>query len=240
MVENTLKTQVEVSEATLATTFNSAMARVYVWMATGLAVTALVALGISSTEGAAAAVFGSGYTVMGLFAVQFILVMAIAGGTKSMSVGTALTLFYVFSGVVGVMLSAVLLHYGLGTVAHAFGVAAVTFGGMAFVGLMTKRDLTGSGTLLFVGLLGLIGAGVVNAFLHSGWLQWLTSWAGVAVFMGLTAHDSQAIKAMIAEALAEGDEQVVGRVGVLGALSLYLDFLNLFLYLLNLFGGDED
>ncbi|MBI4312515.1 MAG: Bax inhibitor-1/YccA family protein [Chloroflexi bacterium] len=223
----------------LARTFHDAMARVYLWMAAGLGVTAIVSMFVAQSEGIAEAVFGSPWTMWGLFGAQLVLVLTISGRIDRLAPGVALGLFFLYSGLVGVTLSTVFLNFSLGAVATAFVAASATFGAMAIVGLTTRKDLTRSGPLLMMALLGLIVAMVVNGFLHSSTLEWIVSLAGVAAFMGLTAHDSQAIKGMTGAALAEGNEAVVSRVGVLGALNLYLDLLNMFLFVLNLLGGDD-
>ncbi|MBI4202528.1 MAG: Bax inhibitor-1/YccA family protein [Chloroflexi bacterium] len=227
-------------EALLATTFSAAMARVYQWMAAGLGVTAVAAMLVAQSEGIVAAVFGSPWTMMGLFGAQMVLVMTISGRIHSLAPATALGLFFLYSALMGVSLSTVFLVFDLGTIGVAFVATASTFGAMTIVGLTTKKDLTGAGPLFMMALIGLIVAIVANTFLQSSALGWLVSLVGVAVFMGLTAHDAQAIKTMTAQTLAEGDEMVAARVGVLGALSLYLDFLNLFLQILNLLGDGAD
>jgi hypothetical protein len=236
------------SEARLANTLAEAMARVYLWMAAGLGVTAVVAILVAQSDGIVAAVFGRWYVDLGLIVAQLALVVAISGNIWRLAPGTALSLFFLYSALMGLTLSVVFLVFDLGTIGRAFGVTAVPFTAMAIIGLTTKKDLTGVGPLLLASLFGLIVAGSVNFFFQSGVLEWIVSFAGVVVFMGLTAHDSQAIKAMTAEALADGDEQVVGftpsdlhsyvvgRVGVLGALNLYLDFLNLLLFILRILG----
>lgn len=223
----------------LAQTFNTAMTRVYLWMAGGLAVTALVAMLVAQSENLAAAVFGTPFLVWGVVLAQLGLVMVISGRIHKLAPATARRLFFVYSGTVGITLSGVFLTYQLGAIWQAFGATAATFGAMSAVGLTTKKDLTAWGSVLLAALFGLIIASVSNWFLRSGTLEWIVSLAGILVFMGLTAHDSQAIKAMTAQALDEGDGQIVERVGVLGALTLYLNFLNIFLYLLNFFGRDE-
>lgn len=234
------KTVLAAPEETLVVkTFNDAMARVYLWMAAGLGLTAVVAMLVAQNEGLAQAVSGKWYVYTGLLVAQILLVMGISGGIDKLAPGIALGLFFLFSALMGVTLSMVFLVHDLGTIGVAFGGAAATFTAMSLVGLTTKKDLTGLGPLLLASLLGLIVAGVANSFLGSGVLGWVVSFAGVVVFMGLMAHDAQAIKTMTSEVLAEGDEHAVARVGVLGALSLYLDLINLALFILSLLGDDD-
>jgi FtsH-binding integral membrane protein len=227
-------------EAHLAKTFSNAMGRVYLWMSGGLAVTAIVAMLVAASEGLAAAIFGNWFTAVGLFVAQMALVTAIATRIDKLAPDTALRLFFVYSGLMGVTLSVVFLTYHLGAIWMAFGATSATFAAMAMVGLTTKKDLASWGPALLAALFGLIIASVSNWFLKSGFLEWVVSFAGVLIFMGLTVHDSQAIKTMTAKALAEGDTQTAARVGVLGALNLYLNFLNIFLYLLSFMGRNED
>jgi len=127
--------------------------------------------------------------------------------------------------------------YELGTIGLAFGATASVFAGLSIVGLTTKKDLTRLGPILFAALFGLIAASIANWFLQSSLLDWVVSFAGVIIFMGLTVYDSKKIKEMTSEALIQGDTLVVRRIGIMGALKLYLDFLNMFLFLLRFVGG---
>jgi hypothetical protein len=227
-------------ETLLTTTFNAAMACVYQWMAAGLGLTAVVAIVVARSGDMASAIFGSPWTALGLFLVQMALVIGISAAIDKVAPGVALGLFFLYSGLMGVTLSVVLLVYDLGTIWQAFGVTGTVFVLMSAIGLTTKKDLSGWGPILLASLFGLIITGVANWLLQNGALEWVFSFAGVAVFMGLTLYDSQKIKTMTAEALAHGEEQVVSRVGVLGALTLYLDVFNLFLFILNILDGDRD
>ena len=225
------------SETQLANTFIDAMARVYLWMAGGLLTTAIVATVIAQSDGIADAVLGRPIIFIGLFIVQIGLVIGISAGINKMSPATALGLFFLYSGLMGVTLSMVFLVYELGTIGLAFGVTTALFTAMSIIGLTTKKDLTSWGPILMASLFGLIIASVANAFLRSSAMEWIVSFAGVAIFMALTVYDSKKIKTMTFQALSNGDAQAVSRVGVLGALSLYLDFINLFLVLLRILGG---
>jgi hypothetical protein len=221
------------------TAFIAGMGRVYMWMAGGMLTTALVAMTVAGTAGWVATVMGSAYMAIALLVVQAGLAIGIVAGIEKISVRGALSLFFAFSAAMGASLSSVFLHYDLGTVSAAFIAASATFAVMSIIGLTTRRDLSQHGGLLVAGLFGLLITVLVNAFLHSGGLEWVVSIVGVLLFLGLTAHDSQAIKEMTAEAVKAGDESAVGKIGVIGALMLYLDFINLFLFLLSLMGDDE-
>ncbi len=225
------------SETQLANTFIDAMARVYLWMAGGLLTTTIVATVIAQSDGIADAVLGRPIIFIGLFIVQIGLVIGISAGINKMSPATALGLFFLYSGLMGVTLSMVFLVYELGTIGLAFGVTTALFTAMSIIGLTTKKDLTSWGPILMASLFGLIIASVANAFLRSSAMEWIVSFAGVAIFMALIVYDSKKIKTMTFQALSNGDAQAVSRVGVLGALSLYLDFINLFLVLLRILGG---
>jgi FtsH-binding integral membrane protein len=154
-------------------------------------------------------------------------------GVNRLSAGTALALFFVYSGVLGLSLASIFLVYTHQSIMQVFFITAATFGAMSLYGYTTQRDLTGVGSFMFMGLIGIIIASLVNMFLHSNGLGWAISIIGVLVFVGLTAYDTQNIKEMYSPM---DDGTVAGRKAVMGALRLYLDFINLFLMLLRLFG----
>ncbi|MCA9928334.1 MAG: Bax inhibitor-1/YccA family protein, partial [Anaerolineales bacterium] len=154
----------------------------------------------------------------------------------SVSSNAGLALFFLYAVVNGLTLSVIFLVYQLGTIVLAFGATAVTFAILSVIGYTTKQDLTRWGGILFGALIGLIIASVVNIFLASSALDWVITYAGILIFMGLTVYDTKRIKGMAYALAAQGDTAVVGRVGVLGALRLYLDFINLFLFILRLLG----
>ena len=221
----------------LANTFIDAMARVYLWMTGGLLITAVVAAGVAGSDELVFTLTGNPMLFWGIILGQFGLVLGISALIHKISPMTALALFFLYSGLMGVMLSVILLNYDLGTVGIAFGVTSGTFAGLSIVGLTTKKDLTRLGPLLMAALFGLIIASVANWFMQSGALEWLISYAGVLIFMGLTLYQTKKIKTMTFEALANGDAQAVNRIGVMGALQLYLSFINLFLFILRIVGG---
>ena len=213
------------------------MARVYLWMTGGLLITAVVAAGVAGSDELIFTLTSNPILFWGIILGQFGLVLGISALINKIAPMTALALFFLYSGLMGVMLSVILLNYDLGTVGIAFGVTSGTFAGLSIVGLTTKKDLTRLGPLLMAALFGLIIASVANWFMQSGALEWLISYAGVLIFMGLTLYQTKKIKTMTFEALANGDAQAVNRIGVMGALQLYLSFINLFLFILRIVGG---
>ncbi len=227
-----------ISDAKLAETFNAVMARVYLWMTLGLIVTTAVSFYVVTNEAILNFVFGSIWVLLGLFVAQIALVIALVGALNKLSTGAALGLFFVYAALNGVTLSSILLAYDLGTVTMAFGVTAVVFVLLSIVGLTTKQDLTKWGPILFFGLIGLILGTLVNMFLRSSTLDLIITYLGILIFLGLIVYDTKFIKQMTYQAANQsGDLQaVVGRISVLGALKLYLDFINLFLFILRLLG----
>jgi FtsH-binding integral membrane protein len=208
------------------------MLRVYNYMAGGLALTGAVAFFVFQSPALLHAIFGSPiYWLVMLSPFAFVLVLSF--GINRLSLGTAQLLFWAFAAVMGLSLSAIFLRYTGTSIARVFFITAGTFAGMSLYGYTTRRDLTGLGSFLFMGLIGIIIASVVNIFLASSALYFAISVIGVFIFVGLTAYDTQRIKEMY----WAGDAAVVaGKKAIMGALTLYLDFLNLFLMLLRLFG----
>jgi FtsH-binding integral membrane protein len=206
--------------------------RVYGWMFVGLAVTALVALFVAGQPAIAQAVATNTFLLIGLIIVELGLVWWISARVGVLAPATAAGLFLLYSALNGVTLSLILLLYTGESIASAFMTAAAMFGALALYGSMTKRSLTGLGQFAFMGLIGIIVASVVGIFWQNSALQFLISAVGVIVFTGLTAYDAQRLKAMALE--VEGPQ--AGSYAVGGALALYLDFINLFLMLLRLFG----
>jgi uncharacterized protein len=207
------------------------MTAVYRWMTLGLAVTALVAYSVASTEAAARFVLGNRLVFFGLIIAEFGLVMAISGAANRLSASTAGGLFLLYSALNGATLSVVLLVYTGAAVGLAFVTTAGTFGAMSVYATVTRRDLSSWGSFLFMGLIGVVIASVVNMFLHSGAMSFVISCAAVVVFTGLAAYDTQKLRAL---ARAGGG---AAAMPVNGALALYLDFVNLFLALLRLLGN---
>ena len=209
------------------------MTKVYGWMFLGLSITAIVAFLTATSEAAVSFLYGNRMVFFGLFILQIFLVGALVVRIQKMSAAAATAIFIGYSVLTGITFSALILAYTAGSLVTVFGITAGTFGIMSAVGYFTKQDLTSFGRLMFMGLIGIILASIVNFFLHSSTLYWIISYVGVAVFVGLIAYDTQKIKSY---ALLESEEDRK-KGAILGALALYLDFINLFIYLLRLFGS---
>jgi FtsH-binding integral membrane protein len=209
---------------------------VYGWMCAGLAITAVVAYSIASTPGLVQTLVLNRLLFLGLFVGQIALVFYLSARVDRIAPGTATLLFVVYAGLTGVTLSVLVLAYTGASIATTFVVTAGMFGALALYGSTTSRSLAGVGQFFFMGLIGLILASIVGMFWQSPALQFLISVVGVIVFTGLTAWDAQRLKQMAA-ALPEGQ---VGSYAIVGALSLYLDFINLFLFLLRFLGGRRE
>jgi FtsH-binding integral membrane protein len=213
---------------------------VYNWMGIGLAITGLVAYYMSTSESLIRLVFGNPVILIVLIIAELGLVFSIAGMVNRMSAGTATALFVIYSGLNGVTLSSIFLVYVQASIVSTFFVCAATFIACSLYGWMTKRDLTSLGSFMMMGLIGIIIASLVNLFIRSSGLSMIISYIGVFVFVGLTAYDTQKIKNMAMTQPANLDGAVVRKGAILGALSLYLDFINLFLMLLSIFGQRRD
>ena len=220
--------QSEVGEMSTGQFFNA----VYAWMAAGLALTALVAYWVSTN--ASPAMFNGGTFII-LFIVEIGLVMAISSAVQRISATVATAMFLVFAALNGVTLSTVFLAYTHSSIASTFIVTGGAFGAMSLYGYTTGRDLTRLGSFLFMALIGLILASVIGMFWHNSMLQLLISYAGVLIFVGLTAYDTQNLKYMAQQLGKNG--AMAHRMAIVGSLQLYLDFVNLFLMLLRLMGN---
>jgi FtsH-binding integral membrane protein len=219
------------------------MIRVYNYMMVGLALTGAVAwftfsaavtdVGGSLQLTAFGQAIFQGPLMWVLVLAPLGLVFALSFGINRLSAGAALALFFIYAGLLGVSLSSIFLVYTHQSITQVFFITAATFGAMSLYGYTTQRDLTGVGSFMFMGLIGIIIASLVNIFLKSSGLGFVISVLGVLIFVGLTAYDTQRIKEMYS---VQDDGTVAGRKAVMGALSLYLDFINLFLMLLRLFG----
>jgi hypothetical protein len=210
---------------------NTLIRQVYAWMGGGLLVTAFMAMVTLSSPALLNALFGNRLVFYGLIFGELGLVIAISGAINRLSAATASLLFILYAALNGVTMSVIFAVYTAESVSSTFVITAATFGSMSAFGYLTKRDLTGWGSFLFMGLIGVVIASLVNIFTHSSAVSWIISAVGVIVFTGLTAYDTQKIRAMAA-AGAEGRKPAI-----LGALTLYLDFINLFLMLLRLLGN---
>jgi FtsH-binding integral membrane protein len=212
----------------------SFLQRVYLFMSLGLAVTGLVALGIVSSPAALSFIFGNRMVFFGLMIAELLLVMAFAPVAARVSAGTATAMFFGYAALSGVTFSVIFLRYTLGSIGSTFIITGGMFAALSGYGAVTKRDLTSLGSFCFMGLVGLVIASVVNIFLGSTMLYWLTTFVGVIVFTGLTAYDTAKLKDLGGQ--IEGREAET-KGALQGALILYLDFINLFLMLLRILGG---
>lgn len=222
----------------MSTAFPALMRKVFVWMTLALAITGLTAYGVATSPTILLLIFSSKVTFFGLIIAEFALVFAISGAINRLSLSTATLLFILYSVINGATLSSIFFAFSVATIGKVFFITAGTFGAMALVGYTTKTDLTSMGKLLFMALLGIIIASVVNMFVASSGLDLILSYVGVLVFVGLTAYDTQKIKQMCQAAPDAGES--AQKLALIGALSLYLDFINLFLYLLRIFGNNRD
>lgn len=209
---------------------------VYNWMGIGLAVTGFTAYYVSNSESLLRLVFENPFLLMVLILAQLGLVFAIAGMVNRMSAGTATALFVIYSTLNGVTLSSIFLVYARASIVSTFFICAATFIACSLYGWTTKKDLTSLGGFMMMGLIGIVIASLVNMFVRSSSMSMIISYIGVFVFVGLTAYDTQKIKNMAMTQPANLDGGVIRKGAILGALSLYLDFINLFLMILNIFG----
>ena len=215
------------------------MLRVYNYMLMGLALTGITAFATANTP--LRDVFfnyteaGAGLTMLGLVAMiaPVGLVFWLSFRVHKMSFGTAQTVFWVYAGLMGISIASILLNFTGTSVARVFFITAATFGAMSLYGYTTKRDLSGFGSFLFMGLIGLIIASVVNIFMQSTMMHWVISVAGVLIFTGLTAYDTQKIKSSYDVSYSG---EAAGKMAIMGALNLYLDFINLFIMLMRIMG----
>lgn len=220
---------IEMSEA-----FPALMRKVYVWMSLALLITGMTAYYVATNQVIMNAILTSRVLLYGLFAVELALVIIVSAAINRLSVLTATLMFLLYSVLNGATLSVIFLVYQLSSIATVFFITAGTFGTMALIGYTTKKDLSSIGRILTMSLIGLVIATLVNIFIKSDGLTMILSYIGVLVFVGLTAWDSQKIKRMLLQ--ATDVNEVTKKIALLGALTLYLDFVNLFLYLLRIFG----
>jgi hypothetical protein len=225
-------------ERGLSGVFSALMRKVYTWMTLALVITGVTAYGVASSPTLLMTLMTSRGLLFGLIIAELALVFIITGALNRLSLSTATLLFIIYSVLNGAMLSSVFAVYTMTSIAKVFFITAGTFGVMALVGYTTKTDLTSLGKLLFMALIGLVIATVVNMFVGSTGFDYILSYVGVLIFVGLTAYDTQKIKQMCMQAPDAGEH--MQKLALLGALSLYLDFINLFLYLLRIFGNNKD
>lgn len=214
---------------------NTFFQKVYLWMTVGLATTAVASFFMLTSSSAQQLIFGNHLAFYGLIFAELGLVVALSAAINRISAGTATLMFLAYSALNGITFAAIFLVYTQSSIASTFLVTAGTFAAMSMYGYATKRDLTGFGSFLFMGLIGIVIASLVNMFLHNAMIYWITSYLGVFIFVGLTAYDTQKIKRIGQAGFASEEHQ--RKSAILGALTLYLDFINLFLMLLRIMGN---
>jgi uncharacterized protein len=229
-----------IQKAQVQVRVNSFVRSVYNWMAIGLGITGVVAYGVANNPGVTEIIFGSQLVFFGLIIAQLAMVYLISARIQRMQASTATMLFIVYSALNGATLSSIFLVYAQSAITSTFFICAATFTACSVYGWTTRRDLTTMGGFLTMGLIGIVIASVVNMFVQSSAVSTIVSYVGVLVFVGLTAYDTQDIKNMALSQPGDIDAGAVRKGAILGALKLYLDFINLFLMLLRIFGSGRD
>ncbi len=214
---------------------NSLLRNVYLWMTAGLLLTAVVAYFIGSNANLISKIYSSGFMFV-LIIAQLVLVVVLSARLQRMNTGTAIALFALYSVCTGAMLSVVVAVYTKAVISRAFLTTALMFGGMSIYAMTTKRDLSRMGNILMMALMGLILSSLVNLFFQSETFYYIMSYIGVALFCGITAWDTQKIIRLNNEYGYDIDEDTFIKLSIICALELYLDFINIFLYLLRIFG----
>lgn len=219
--------------------FPALMRKVYVWMTLALVITGITAYGVANSPGILTAIFTNRLLFWGLIIAEFALVWYVSARIMRLSLVSATMLFVLYSVLNGVTLSSIFVIYTMTSIASVFFITAGTFAAMSLVGYFTKTDLSPMGRVLFMLLIGLIIATLVNVFLlKDTGFGLILSYVGVLIFVGLTAYDTQKIKQMLVQ--ADDVTEEAQKIALLGSLTLYLDFINLFLYLLRIFGGNRE
>lgn len=218
---------------------NEFIRSVYNWMSIGLALTGLIAYYVSNDAGIQSLIFGNKLVFFGLIIAELALVFTISARVNKMKASTATSLFIIYAALNGATLSSVFLIYTSSSIASTFFICAATFIACSIYGMTTKRDLTSMGGFMAMGLIGILIASVVNIFIRSSAMNMIISYIGVIVFVGLTAYDTQKLKHMAITQPSGLDAGVIRKGAIMGALSLYLDFINLFLMLLRIMGNRE-
>ena len=234
MDRETFDRMIEEREEQMSLAFPALMRKVYVWMTLALVITGVTAYGVASSPGLIYTLMSSEYLFWGCLLGELGLVYFISSRIMNLSLTTATLLFIAYSILNGVTMSFIFLVYTTSSIANVFFITAGTFGAMSLIGYTTKRDLSKMGQLLMMALVGLIIASFANILMKSDSLSLIISYVGVVVFVGLTAWDTQKIKRMLAQ--ADDISEDAQKIALLGALTLYLDFVNLFLDLLRLLG----
>ena len=221
----------------VASALPALMRKVYVWMTLALVITGFTAYAVATSPGLLMAIVGNRFVLLGLIVAELALVVGISGAINRLSLAVATLMFVLYSVINGATLSVVFLAFTMSSITSVFFITAGTFATMALVGYTTKKDLTSMGRMLFMALIGLVIATVVNMFMRSSGLDMILNYVGVLVFVGLTAYDTQKIKEQLM--MADNMGEAAQKVALVGALTLCLDFINLFLYLLRILGKRE-
>jgi FtsH-binding integral membrane protein len=219
---------------------NEFIRSVYNWMAIGLSLTGFVAYYVSNSEFLSRLIFGNQLVFFGLIIGELVLVFSLAARVNKMQASTATGMFILYAALNGATLSAIFLIYTRSSITSTFFIRAATFVACSIYGMTTKRDLTSLGGFMTMGLIGIIIASVVNLFIRNSGMSLIISYIGVVVFVGLTAYDTQKLKTMALSRPAGIDAGTVRKGAIIGALTLYLDFVNLFLMLLRILGAGRD
>ena len=214
------------------------MRNVYIWMTLALVITGLTAMVTAKSEALMTFIFTNNWALIALMILQLGLVFYFSARINRMSFSTATAVFILYSAITGLTFSSIFVVFSMSSIATTFFITAGMFAAMALVGSFTKKDLSGIGKFALMALIGLIIAGIVNMFLRNAMMDFIVSGIGVLVFAGLTAYDSQKIRQML-QMQSEINESTQ-KLALLGSLSLYLDFINIFLYLLRFFGSSRD
>ncbi len=239
MNEDRLYELIREKEQTAAVAFPALMRKVYVWMTLALVITGFTAYAVANSPGIMTAIITNRMLMWGLLIGELALVWYVSARIDRLSLSTATLLFVLYSVLNGATLSIIFLAYTMTSIASVFFITAGTFAAMSLVGYFTKKDLSGLGRILFMALIGLVIATLVNVFLlKDAGFGLIVSYVGVLIFVGLTAYDTQKIKNMLVE--ADDVSAETQKIALMGALALYLDFINLFLYLLRIFGSSRE
>ncbi|MBO4463122.1 MAG: Bax inhibitor-1/YccA family protein [Prevotella sp.] len=228
---------VATSEEKAAVAFPALMRKVYVWMSMALVITGLTAWIVAHNASLLNLIYGNSAVIWILFIAEIGLVIGLSAAIHKLSLPVATLMFVIYSVLNGAVFSSIFLVYTMSSIATVFFITAGTFAAMSVFGYVTKKDLTSMGKFLMMAVIGLIIATVVNLFMKSSGMSMIISYAGVLIFVGLTAYDTQKIKNMCLQAPDTGE--TMQKLALLGALSLYLDFINLFIYLLRILGNRE-
>ena len=239
MNEDRLYELIQEKERTAAVAFPALMRKVYVWMTLALVITGFTAYGVATSPGILTAIVTNKMLFWGMIIAELALVWTVSARIHRLSLTTATLLFVLYSVLNGATLSLIFAIYTMNSIASVFFITAGTFAVMSLVGYFTKADLSSLGKVLFMALIGLLIATVVNVFLlKDTGFGLILSYVGVLIFVGLTAYDTQKIKRMLVE--ADDVSESAQKIALMGSLALYLDFINLFLYLLRIFGGNRE